>query len=135
MSLKAEDVPGFRMYYEDDLVYGIYLFILFGLVAVVVTLYKLSSHKTTRLEKYLLLVAWAIIPPVWFVVEYFFVFLPHGIENSFKYFDYGQAVASKLWGAMSALIALVIYRDAEKVKEDKEERNGKEDGQDKDATG
>jgi hypothetical protein len=122
MPIKADDVPGLRMYYEGNLVYGVYLLIVFGIIAVAVTLYKLVNPNTTRFEKYLLLVAWAILPPVWFVVEYFFLFLPYGLENSFRYFDYGQNVASKLWGAMSALITLLIYKENGKDKEQKSDK-------------
>jgi len=124
------DAPGMRMYYQDSLAYEVEVFIIFGLVAVLITLYKLYRKDTTQREKYFLLVGWAIIPPVWFVIEYFFVFLPYGAENSFKFFDYGQSVASKLWGAVSTLIALVIYKDSEKEKEDKAERKEKEDAED-----
>jgi hypothetical protein len=122
MSIPAEDQPGMRIYYDGDSFYFIYLLIIFGLIAVAVTLYKLSNPHTTQKEKYLLLVAWAVIPPIWFVLEYFCLFLPYGVENSFKYFDYGQNVASKLWGAVSALIILVIYKDAEKEKKESQER-------------
>ena len=130
MSLRADDSPGIRMYYEGDLMNVVDGFILFGLVAAVITLYKLLSHRTTQREKYMLLVGWAIIPPLWFVIEYYFVFLPHGVENSFKYFDYGQSVASKLWGAVSALTAMVLYKDNETEKKEKLEEKAKEEQQD-----
>lgn len=127
MCLKASDTPGCRMYYNGELEYLIYVLILFGLFALLVTLYKIIfSRKTTRHEKYLLLGSWAIIPPTWFVIEYFFIYLPNGIEDSFKYFSYGQSVASKLWGAVSALITLVIYKDIEKEKQDKKESEQKD---------
>ncbi len=127
MSVRAEDSPGIRMYYEGDLMKIVDAFILFGLIAVVITLYKLLSDKTTLHEKYMLLVGWAIVPPLWFVIEYYFVFLPYGVENSFKYFDYGQSVASKLWGAVSALTAMVLYKDREKEKSEKLEEQNKEE--------
>jgi len=118
MSLKADDLPEMRMYYEGALVNVVYAFILLGLAAVGLTLYKLVSSKTTQREKHLLLVGWAVVPPLWFVIEYFFIFMPYGVENSFKYFDYAQSVASKLWGAVSALTAMVIYKDNEKKKQE-----------------
>lgn len=127
MSVRAEDSPGIRMYYEGDLMKIVDAFILFGLIAVVITLYKLLSDKTTLHEKYMLLVGWAIVPPLWFVIEYYFVFLPYGVENSFKYFDYGQSVAAKLWGAVSALTAMVLYKDREKEKSEKLEEQNKEE--------
>jgi hypothetical protein len=122
MSLQTDDAPGMRMYYDPPLVYGIYALIVFGLAAVVVTLYTLQRKDTSRIEKYALLVSWAIVPPLWFVIEYFFIFLPYGLEGSFKYFDYGQGVAAKLWAAVSALTALMIYKDAAEEKREREER-------------
>lgn len=107
------DVPGSRLIYDGDLAVFINIFIIFGLLAVLVTLwvvYKQDSMQT----KYLLLVAWGILPPVWFLVEYFFLFLPHGVAGSFGFFQYGQSIASKLWAAVFALISVDIYRSKDK---------------------
>ena len=121
MAIQSKDAPGMRMYYQDSLADLVEVFVMFGLVAILITLYKLYRQDTSLREKYLLLVSWGIIPPVWFVIEYYFVFMPYGMEGSFQYFEYGQSVASKLWGAVSALIALVIYRDTEKKKQEEAE--------------
>lgn len=110
------DAPGMRMVYEGSLQVGIYAFIFFGLLALAVTLWVLYKQDTLR-TKYLLLVAWGILPPVWFVVEYFFIFLPYGAPGSFGFFQYGQDIASKLWAAMFALISIDLYKASEKAKE------------------
>jgi hypothetical protein len=104
------------MVYEGPLQTGIYAFIFFGLLALAVTLWVLYKQDTLR-TKYLLLVAWGILPPVWFVVEYFFIFLPYGAPGSFGFFQYGQDIASKLWAAMFALISIDLYKASEKAKE------------------
>jgi hypothetical protein len=112
------DAPGLRMIYEGSLQTGIYALIFFGLFAVAVTLrvlYKQEALKT----KYLLLVAWGILPPVWFVVEYFFIFLPYGAPGSFGFFQYGQDIAAKLWAAVFALISIDLYKSSEKAKKAK----------------
>ncbi len=92
------DVPGMRAIYESGIQDFINIFIAFALLAVVVTLWALYKKTTSLESKYLLLVAWGILPPVWFLVEYFFLFLPNGVANSFDFFRYGQEVASKVWG-------------------------------------
>lgn len=112
------DAPGFRMVYEGPIQNGIYGFIFFGLLAVAVTLWLLYKKNTLK-TKYLLLVIWGIFPPVWFVVEYFFIFMPYGVKGSFAFFQYGQDIASKLWAALFALISIDLYKSNEKEKEDK----------------
>jgi hypothetical protein len=114
----SNDVPGFRMIYEGSMRDGIYGFIIFGLLAVVATLWILYKKNTLR-TKYLLLVVWGIFPPVWFVIEYFFIFLPYGVKGSFVFFQYGQDIASKLWAAVFALISIDLYKSNEKEKADK----------------
>lgn len=122
------------MYYEENLTLIKFL-ILLGLVFLVATLWLLlkdkiqikdAHYKDILLNKYSLLVLWAIVPPTWFVIEYFFIFLPNSNEESFKYLSYGQSVASKLWAAMSALITLIIYKDKqESERKDKEDNESK----------
>lgn len=93
---------------------GMKVFICFGLVAIAVTLWRLAAKDTPRSEKYLLLGAWTILPPVWFVVEYFFIYLPYGTKSSFDYFQYGQDIASKLWAAILGLISVSLFSSSEK---------------------
>jgi hypothetical protein len=114
------DAPGFRMVYEGAMRDGIYGFIIFGLLAVAATLWLLYKKNTLR-TKYLLLVIWGIFPPVWFGVEYFFIFLPYGVKGSFAFFQYGQDIASKLWAAVFALISIDLYKSSEKEKAEKKE--------------
>jgi hypothetical protein len=118
MSSEISDAPGMRMYYEGSLSYGIYAFIWFGLIAVAVTLWRLSRETTSRYEKYVLLVAWGIVPPIWFLVEYYFIFMPYGAKHSFQFFEYSQSVAAKVWAAVFALITISLYKDREKGNEE-----------------
>ena len=118
MPSEISDAPGMRMYYEGSLSYGIYAFIWLGLIAVAVTLWRLSRESTSRYEKIVLLVAWGLVPPIWFLVEYFFIFIPYGTKDSFQFFEYGQNVAAKVWAAVFALISFSLYKDMEKEKED-----------------
>ena len=116
------DAPGLRMVYEGSIRDGIYAFIIFGLLAVVATLWILYEKNTLR-TKYLLLIIWGIFPPMWFVLEYFFIYLPYGVKDSFAFFQYGHNIASKLWAAVFALISIDLYKSKEKEKEAKKNKD------------
>lgn len=109
MPIETKDEPGLRIIYDGMISVGINLFIFFGLLSLAITLWRLTAKNATQHEKYLLLGAWGILPPVWFMLEYFFIFLPYGIRGSFNYFQYGQNVASKVWAAIFALISISLY--------------------------
>lgn len=114
MSTEAKDEPGLRVIYDGALATGINLLICFGLLSIAITLWRLTAKNVTQTEKYLLLGGWAILPPVWFLVEYFFIYLPYGLKGSFEYFQYGQDIASKLWAAVLGLISLSLYSSSGK---------------------
>ncbi|MGJ0483298.1 MAG: hypothetical protein ACR65R_02050 [Methylomicrobium sp.] len=122
-----KDAPGLRMIYEGSLQVGIYIFIFFGLFSVALSLWILYKKNTLK-TKYILLIAWGILPPVWFVVEYFFIYIPYGVEGSFNFFQYGQNIASKLWAAVFALISIDLYKANEKAKEAQKNKVSEEDG-------
>lgn len=55
------------------------------------------------------LVVWVIGPPIWFFLEYFFLFKSHGAPGTFDQFKYGQELASKIWlGIVTLLTAELI---------------------------
>lgn len=110
MPIEANDEPGSRIVYDGMLFTGVNLLIGFGIVCIIITIWRLTTKDTSQAEKYLLLGAWGILPPVWFMLEYFYIFLPYGIKGSFNFFQYGQSIAQKVWGAIFALISVSIYR-------------------------
>jgi hypothetical protein len=114
MPIETKDEPGLRIIYDGTLSEGINLFIFFGLLSVAITIWRISAKDVSQTEKYILLGAWGILPPVWFLVEYFYIYLPYGIKGSFDYFQYGQSVASKVWGAIFALISISLYSSKDK---------------------
>ena len=114
MATTASDSPGFRVIYGGEVAYCVNGFIFFGLIATIVTLVYLLRENTTHRQKQLLLAAWVVIPPRWFLVEYYFLYLPRGSEGSFGFFQYGQTVASKVWAAVSALITASLFSDRDK---------------------
>jgi hypothetical protein len=130
MATAASDSPGLRLVYDDWLAHGVTGLIFFGLISTVITLWYLWRENTTRQQKKLLLVAWGVIPPTWFLVEYFFLYLPYGVKDSFGYFQYGQNVASKLWAAVFALISVALYTDKGKSEEKSGHDESTEDGGD-----
>lgn len=109
MSIETKDEPGLRTIYDGALSVGINLFICFAILVVAITLWRLVAKGVTQTEKYVWLGVWGIFPPIWFLVEYFYIFLPYGIKGSFNYFQYGQSVAAKVWGAVFALISISLY--------------------------
>ena len=110
MSIEANDEPGSRIVYDGLLAIGVNALIGFGVLCIVITLWRLSRDDTTQAEKYLLLGAWGILPPIWFMLEYFYIYLPYGVKGSFNFFQYGQEIAQKVWAAIFALISVSIYR-------------------------
>jgi hypothetical protein len=50
---------------------------------------------------------WAVIPPITFWWEYYFVYLRYGIEDRFELFKYGQQICGAIWaGVLVCLIAI-----------------------------
>jgi hypothetical protein len=54
---------------------------------------------------------WIIIPPLWFWLEYCFLF-ERGLtqfSNNFEKFKYGQELSRNLWLAISAILLLIYF--------------------------
>lgn len=65
----------------------------------------LSFGKPANEIKFVLLGSWALLPPLWFLIEGFVVYPRLGLPNTFDKFKYGQDVASKFWVAVGAVLA------------------------------
>jgi hypothetical protein len=49
---------------------------------------------------------WAVLPPLWFWLEYFYLYRVYGQPDTFELFKYGQEIAKPIWaGVFAALIA------------------------------
>jgi|GEM_PF-1880303 len=127
METVATDQPGRRIIYEGVFSHGITFLIVFALAAMALTLWYLAREGTARRHKLFLLVAWGVIPPCWFLVEYFFLFLPFGVKDSFGFFQYGQSVAAKVWGAVFALISVTLYTSRDKDGKNSEKKKSEAD--------
>lgn len=53
---------------------------------------------------------WAIVPPVWFWIEYYYIYLlaPEDKRGSFEGFKYGQQLATAIWAAILVMQGLVL---------------------------
>ena len=108
--LPTEAAPlGINIYPEGMriLVAGFIFYAIYGLL---LSTWVLLRVKTTMLRR-LVWWAWAVIPPLWFVVEYFFVYPAFALDplSSFDAFKYGQGVASKLWAAGLAMASAAHF--------------------------
>jgi hypothetical protein len=87
----------------------------FGFIGIVGTLIcvRLEWEAAQKPFATLLWVFWTVIPPAWFIVEYWSVKpspLASGeIKSRFDQFKYSQGLAAKLWaGIVAALAAFVL---------------------------
>jgi hypothetical protein len=62
----------------------------------------LKSHE--RSVKFIVAAVWTIFPPVWFWIEYFFLFRKYGDENHLEAFKHGQQVAAAIWAGLLVLL-------------------------------
>ena len=53
---------------------------------------------------------WVAAPPVWFSVEYFYLFKKYKVKGRFEAFKYGQDVASKAWVAIAAIMSVIASK-------------------------
>jgi hypothetical protein len=94
--------------------------IIFSIAAVVVTYIVLMSTPTYRAAVnfhdnsshatlVVLLAAWVIIPPAWFVIEFYnFRNDENDDTNAFEKFKYQQDLGAKLWLAITLTIGTVV---------------------------
>ena len=55
---------------------------------------------------YVAIGCWAVLPPVWFWLEYLYVYRVYGMPDTLELFKYGQDVAKSIWaGVLAGLIA------------------------------
>jgi hypothetical protein len=77
-----------------------------GFVATLWVAYDAWATKVV-LRLYLTIGIWAVVPPVWFWIEYFFIYRRYGQPGTLELFKYGQDVAKAIWaGVLAALVGL-----------------------------
>lgn len=97
-----------------------------GLVVVLALLYSLylarqgwgvslphdgGNWPSVKKRQLAVLVGWTLVPPLWFLVEFFFIYNPrfgHTPPTDFELFKYSQDLSAKTWLAVSSAL-LVLY--------------------------
>ena len=64
---------------------------------------------------------WAVVPPIWFWFEYFFVYRWYGKPDTLELFKYGQDVAKAIWAGV--LVGLIALASSDAVKPPKKEKD------------
>ncbi len=86
---------------------------LFALVATVIIVYKHLDEPTSnswRTAVRAVWLGWVVVPPLWFVFEYQFLFKTYGPDGAFEAFKYGQDVASKVWLGIAAALTVLVAK-------------------------
>lgn len=65
-----------------------------------------TAHKTC---KEILYAIWVLGPPIWFFIEYFYLFRQHGKPGCIETFKYGQELASRIWLALVAVLGVLFF--------------------------
>jgi hypothetical protein len=62
-------------------------------------------------QKAWIIALWAILPPLWFLLEFALYQMPTGPNDGLKFerFKYGQDLASRVWGAIALLLAGLYF--------------------------
>jgi len=71
------------------------------------------GHPNHPLVTYfpLLVVAWAVVPPIWFWFEFYFLYLVDGEEGSEDLFKHGQQTAVAIWAGIALSLGGLAWSD------------------------
>ena len=105
--------------YGDCGINPIYLWVAFGiaLLALLATAFIVYKHFTCEPAsaswQHALKGAWLgwlVVPPLWFIFEYQFLFKTYGPPEAFEAFKFGQDVASKFWLGIAAALTVLVAK-------------------------
>jgi hypothetical protein len=54
---------------------------------------------------------WAIVPPVWFWIDWFFIYGKHGDPDQIEQFKHGQQLSAAIWAAMALFLGALASSD------------------------
>lgn len=107
-----------EIYYDAIVRYGINGIGILAIVLAIMSLYQGAGRKVRFLPPpYVVIISWILIPPVWFVAEYFFIYRNFGNALAYDEFKFVESITSKCWAAMVA--ALVFMYQGQKKAADK----------------
>ncbi len=84
-----------------------------GVIFLVATLiFVCKALRDKKIESvYFALMFWAVIPPVWFWIEYHFLYRCYGVTGTFELFKYGQNVSIAIWAGLTFSLAAIANSD------------------------
>lgn len=70
-----------------------------------------NDHNNHVTRKAIILSIWVIVVPLWFSIEYFFLYKTKGLDGdkSFDHFKHGQDVATKAWLAVVTVLTALYF--------------------------
>jgi len=78
---------------------------------------KGQSWPHVKVAQVFMLIAWTVVPPIWFWYEYWFIYLKgyhsdETVPENFELFKYGQDVSAKIWLAIvSSALVIFFWKD------------------------
>jgi len=71
----------------------------------------LAWHGSTW-SRAVVAVCWTLVPPAWFLFEYYVIFPRWGDESRLGEFKYGQSLSAKFWAGVLVLLAAIYTQDS-----------------------
>jgi hypothetical protein len=110
------DNPGHRFIYKGTPVEQMpNLATTVSVAFILLTVILLVIYWNTRTRKpailYGLFAFWALVPPLWFTFDFYYLYKRYGAPGSFDMMQYGLQISDRFWAAILALLAAIIYRD------------------------
>lgn len=75
---------------------------------VVVSYFRETANARCDLWMQTAWIWWVVAPPIWFSIEYFYLFKKYQVPGAFEALKYGQDVASKVWLAIAAVLTAIV---------------------------
>jgi len=106
------------VYQNPRVATGVFAFGWAALIYAVFVGVTLLCRDTSKKERTLHLVLWAIGPPLFFFIEWFYLFPNYGVrcKEATEALRSGQEVASALWAGIGALFAALYFEKSDVLK-------------------
>lgn len=81
---------------------------LLSILSALATVWVVYDAWTSKqvITLYIAIGLWAVVPPFWFWLEYFYVYRTYGLPDTLELFKYGQDVSKAIWaGVLAGLVA------------------------------
>jgi hypothetical protein len=73
-----------------------------------------KAVRPVKAAQVIVLVAWTVVPPIWFWCEYWFIYLKgqrfeDRAPENFELFKYGQDISAKIWLAIVSATFVIFF--------------------------